>query len=67
MRPLSETGAGELVAVLHDGGTLGIIVASSDGLVVATDKRQTLDNYTFCDGVSDKILESTIEAVSFWW
>lgn len=41
---------------MHSDGTLVIIVASQDGLVVASDSRQTIDNQTFCDGAI-KLLE----------
>ena len=41
---------------MHSEGTLIILLASRDGLVVASDGRQTVDG-VFCDGVSSKLLE----------
>jgi len=41
---------------MHSDGTLVIMAASQDGLVVASDSRQTIDNATFCDG-AEKLLE----------
>ena len=41
--------------VLH--GTLIILIPSREGLIVASDGRQTLDGIIFCDGASSKLLE----------
>lgn len=43
---------------MHSDGTLVIMAASQDGLVVASDSRQTIDNSMFCDG-AEKFLELT--------
>jgi hypothetical protein len=42
---------------MHSDGTLVIMVSCQEGLVVASDSRQTLDEHTFCDGAV-KLLES---------